>query len=319
MFAFLHQQLNPIQIMRISIAHTYFSIISIVFLLHTQKLEAGNNVNDTIKFGLITDIQYCNCPPSGTRFYSHSLRKTRQALDSLNEINLSFILHTGDLIDRDIQSYSSILPLFKNMKMPCYFAYGNHDYNVPDKMKDSLNAIHGQKNDYFSFKIQNWNFIILNTNDISKYSHPANSTQAQLSDSIISTLKNAGRKNILPWNGGIGSEQMNWLTNTLSVAQQNNEKVILFGHHPVYPASADNALNDIEIIRLLEKYPCIKAYFCGHHHDGNFAVNNNIYYINLKSVVDTPDSTSFAWIELTSNTMFIHGYGRENLRKINFK
>lgn len=305
--------------MRISIVHTYFSIISIVFLLHTQKLEAGNNVNDTIKFGLNTDIQYCNCPTSGSRFYSYSSRKTRQALDSLNGMNLSFILHTGDLIDRDVHSFDSILPLFKKVKTPCYFAYGNHDYNVPDTMKDSLNAIHGQKNNYFSFKVQDWNFIILNTNDISTYSNAANSTQAQLSDSIISTLRNTGRKNILPWNGGIGSEQMNWLTNTLSTAQLNNEKVILFGHHPVYPASPDNALNDIEIVRLLEKYPCVKAYFCGHHHAGNFASNNNINYINLTSVVDTPDSTSFARVELTSETMFIHGYGRENSRKISFK
>lgn len=291
------------------------------FFLIFSEISGQSKIirNDTLRFGVFTDIQYCSCDASGSRFYKNSIQKTKETVDVFNNKNLSFVVHLGDLIDRDVQSYDSILPVIRKLKVPIYFAYGNHDFNIADKWKDSINSIHQQKNAYYAFTKKDWLFVVLNTNDISTYAYPKSSTKWKQSDSTIHTLKNQNRTNTKSWNGGIGDEQLNWLNNTLKLADSKKLKVILFGHHPFYPPSADNALNDIEIISILKNHPCVKAYFCGHNHKGNFSQSNKIYYLNQKGMVESNDSASFSIIKLTSHSIDMCGFGLEKSRKIPLK
>ncbi|MBK5482870.1 hypothetical protein JFV29_13405 [Peribacillus sp. TH16] len=68
---------------------------------------------------------------------------------------------------------------------------------------------------------------------------------------MYNQLHASGAKNAQTWNGGVGSEQMTWLYNVLKKSAKENEKVVVIGHHPVYPANEHIAWNDAEIMREL--------------------------------------------------------------------
>ena len=45
----------------------------------------------------------------------------------LNTHDLKFVIHLGDFIDRDYDSFDKVLPIYQTLKMPAYHASGNHD------------------------------------------------------------------------------------------------------------------------------------------------------------------------------------------------
>lgn len=272
-----------------------------------------------VRFGLLSDIQYCDTTTLGSRFYKNSLAKTVEIVTKFNALTLDFSIHLGDIIDRDIESYDSILSIIRQLKNPVYFAYGNHDYNVSEKFISSIDSIHRQSKSYYSFSKNGWRCIVLNTNDISIYGNPVGSRMMILADSITRSLKLQGKSNGQPWNGGLGPMQMQWLQHELENATQAHQLTVVFGHHPIYPPAADNALNDSEILQLLEKFSCVKAYFCGHKHLGNFSEKNSIYFFNQKGVVETPHSNAYSIVELSSDSIHIQGFGREPNRNLPIK
>ena len=271
---------------------------------------------EKISFGVISDIQYCDYKASGTRFYKNSLDKTVEVVNELNKKDLAFTIHLGDLIDRDVKSYDSIMPIVRKLNMPIYFAYGNHDYNIQDNFKSSIDSIHQQKKSYYSFTKANWRFIVLNTNDISSYAYPTGSERAIFSDSIIGSMKQSS--NIQPWNGGVGDLQMKWLKENLEAAKQQNENVIVFGHHPVFPSSGHNLLNDKEIVDVFENYSCVKFYFCGHNHAGDFDEKNGIRYVTVKGMVESASKIAYSVVEITKDKIKINGFGQELDREFPF-
>ena len=55
-------------------------------------------------FGLIADVQYCDCEPRGSRYYRSSLTKLKEAVDAFKKDSVEFIINLGDLIDKDDSS-----------------------------------------------------------------------------------------------------------------------------------------------------------------------------------------------------------------------
>lgn len=297
---------------------TKLAFISL-FVLIAFLLQAQSASKTELRFGLMTDIQYCSSPASGTRYYQSSLLKARQIVMDLNKEKADFTIHLGDLIDRDVASYDSILPIVHKLNKPIFFAYGNHDYNVSEKYKSVIDSIHGQSRSYYSFHKKGWRCVILNTNEMSVYAYPAGSPQKLHADSLLKTLKSNGSINAQPWNGGVGSDQLKWLEMELKSAQKAHQQVLVFGHHPIYPAGSENALNDVSIVQLLERYSCVKAYFCGHKHEGGFAQKGDIAFFNLKGVVETPVSISYGIVVLTSDSLSLIGKGRETSKVLHLK
>ncbi len=51
----------------------------------------GRNENKLkISFGIIADVQYCECVPQGTRFYSNSLKKLAECTRDFNARELRY-------------------------------------------------------------------------------------------------------------------------------------------------------------------------------------------------------------------------------------
>jgi len=261
-------------------------------------------------FGVIADIQFCDCEPAGTRYYRSSLIKLREAISYFKSDSLDFIVDLGDMIDKDYASYNPVKSILDSSGMKVWHTTGNHDYSVEPKLKKRIPQLQENKDGYYSFNYEKFRFIVLNGNDISTYG-TGNRKAIEEAQLLISKVKAAGEANWHEWNGGLGERQMGWFRSQLDEAVVKSEKVIILCHFPVWPENQHNLLNYRDILNLLEKYNNIIAWFNGHNHAGNYGNFNLIHFVTLRGMVETETVNSFAEVEIYSNKIWIKGFGRE--------
>lgn len=261
-------------------------------------------------FGIIADVQYCNCEPAGTRYYRNSLSKLREAMSSLRQDSAAFVINLGDLIDRDFESFKPVLDIIDSSGLKTYHLTGNHDYSVENRYKKRLPLSGQGKEGYYSFIYKNFRFIALNGNELSTYASNSKSDIKQ-AEEYISALRNEGGINAIDWNGGVSPRQIEWLRNQLDEALAKGEKVFILCHFPVYPENMHNLLNYKEILALLKNYDNIIAWFNGHNHAGNYGNFHSIHFLTMKGMVETEKSDSFSLVEVFSNKIWINGSGGE--------
>ncbi len=283
-------------------------------LLFISAQGTNNNINSSlqdpiVRFGLVSDVQYCECEASANRYYKQSINKLREAVNDLNREELNFIISLGDLIEMDSESFSDIMPVLDSARAKVYHVLGNHDFNVEPKEKKNIFSRMETGPGYYSFDIESFRFIVVNSNDISTYS-PFRSN-IKIAEQLIRDIYTEGGVNSFEWNGGIGRKQLDWLKDELSEAKRLNMKVIVFSHHPVWPESIHNILNYKEILSILDNYDHIIAWFCGHNHQGGYGNYNHVHCVNFKGMVDTPDLNAYSVVEIYENKIWIKGRGRE--------
>jgi predicted phosphodiesterase len=272
-----------------------------------------------IRFGAIADPQYAPVPPRRTRYYGNSLWKLDAAITELNKADLQFCVTLGDIIDRHWESYSHILPIYDRLRHGHFFLLGNHDYEVG---ADYLGAVHrttGLKKPYYDFAGAGHRFIVIDGNDVSLFANAPGSDKHRLAQETLARLTREGAENAQPWNGGMGAEQLAWLRATLDDARAKRERVILFGHYPLLPADRHNMWGWQEAVEMLASYNNVLAYFCGHNHAGNQAERGGIHFVNLKGMVETPDTTAFSILEIHGGRIDLKGHGREESRSLKLK
>ena len=88
-------------------------------------------------FGVIADCQYCNVnvPKTAARQYQLSPKKLTECGEHLNRLDLQFVVHLGDFIDRDFASFDKVGPLYNQLKAPHFHVLGNPDFSVADDKK----------------------------------------------------------------------------------------------------------------------------------------------------------------------------------------
>jgi len=277
-------------------------------------MMVSGQAQEIIRIGILTDCQYCNCPSGAVRYYTLSLRKLDSCIADLNSRNLDAIFHLGDMIDHDFSNYDSVIPRFRKFSPPLNPVLGNHDFNVGEKMKGEVLRKVGIKNEYYSVDAGNWRFIILNGDDLS-FIAPQDKERKSERGSLIMDLISGLHSNMMPWNGGIGQEQLFWLENLLAESDSLRLKVIILCHFPVYPFTWYNLWNDRDLVDLMTKHSSVKAYFNGHYHPGNYGYFKGIHFINFKGMVDT-GANSYATVNLTADSILIEGRGREVSRRL---
>ena len=152
-----------------TLASDHLPIVTELTLDPSVFKKDNNTKRPIIEFGLVPDVQYCDCDTSGTRYYRNSLDKLQEAAHTLNEENVDFTVQTGDLIDQNLSSFNDILPIYNTIKGPKYHVLGNHDFPlITDYIVDTLDM----SNQYYDFKHKNFRFIVLDTNDLSLYANP---------------------------------------------------------------------------------------------------------------------------------------------------
>ena len=280
-----------------------------------QTLDSGA----IIRFGAIADPQYAPVPPRRTRYYGNSLWKLDAAIAELNGVDLQFCVTLGDIIDRHWESYSHILPIYDRLRHPHFFVLGNHDYEVG---ADYLGAVHrttGLKRPYYDFAGGGLRFIVVDGNDVSLFANPPGSDRHRLARETLDRLTREGAVNAKPWNGGMSAEQHTYLKATLDDARAKRERVVLFGHYPVFPANEHNMWGWQDFVELVTSYASVVAYFSGHNHAGNQGERDGVHFVNLKGMVETPDTTAFSIVELHGGRLDLKGFGREESRSLKLR
>ena len=270
-----------------------------------------------IRFGLITDIQYADAETRGSRFYRNSLPKLDSCVNDLNMQQVEFTINMGDIVDRNPNDLDAVLALLSRLDKKIYNTTGNHDYNGITDNAQLYKRLH-MPAAYYSFKKGKWVFIMLNTNEVGSYSNVTGTWKEQELKSMLDQIKANKGRNATDYNGGISSQQLQWLDQVLKKAQRKRQHVLVFSHHPIGCAEGLNALNDKEILAIIEKYKCVKALIAGHHHTGAFCETGSLPVIVAEGMVETADKNAYGVVELFPNRLVLKGAGRMTSRTINF-
>ena len=274
-----------------------------------------NTTNAQIKIGVFADCQYCDCEPAINRYYRNSLVKLNDCIDEFNQDkNIEFVVGLGDLIDRNITSFDSVNLVLKKSKNKVYQISGNHDYEVDKEYLELVPEKLNLKQTWYSFHKKNWQFIFLDGNEITLHSN--NIEVIEEANQWIKKLTAENQPNNKTWNGGIAKGQQNWLVHQLEIAAKKKRNVVLFCHYPLLPLEAHTLWNSKEILSIVEKYDCVKAWINGHNHAGNYAKEAGIHFINLKGMVNTENQNAFSVITFNNESIEIKGFGREQSRNL---
>ncbi len=298
--------------MKLLIGLTVFTLaVEMAFYNNKQGEPSAQGKEYFFCFGVFADAQYCDCEPSGTRFYRNSLLKLNNALQSFREAEVSFVINLGDLIEKDYDSFGPVMDAINKSGIKIHHVAGNHDFSVEQKdKKHVLQLLTGGKKGYYSFVNGKFRFIVLDGTEISTYG-PGKKSIIKNAEFMISQIREAGDPNWHEWNGGISSVQLFWLRKQLDEAIASEEKVFIICHFPVWPENEHNLFNYREVIDLLKNYPNIIAFFSGHNHAGNYGNTNMIHFVNFKGMVETDELNSYAIVEVYRNKIWIKGFGRE--------
>ena len=101
-------------------------------------------------FGAVADCQYCDVKGKGRR-YRLSPGKLTRCVAHYNRLDLEFVVHLGDFIDRDFKSFDVVGPIYNRLKARRYHALGNHDFSVADELKSRVPKKMGLPSRYYDF------------------------------------------------------------------------------------------------------------------------------------------------------------------------
>lgn len=280
------------------------------------KADSGNR---PLRIGLIADAQYAEIDPVGTRFYRASIGKLEQALDHFNGQDLDFCVHLGDLIDKNWSSFDDILKPLTKSRHVVHQLLGNHDFAVLDAMKPRVPGRMGMKRRYYAFDRGGFRFVALDTTEVSTYAHPAETPEQAAAAAELQRLQVAKLAHAQSWNSGIGPAQLQWFEGQCREAAEAGRKVIVFAHHPVYPANVHNLWNCDQLLAALERHVNVVAWFNGHNHAGNFGTHHGIPFVTLRGMVETADTNAYAVATLHPDRIEVAGHDREPSRELKFR
>ena len=285
------------------------------FIKNSSCIVAGLGLADLqslrpdggFSFAMIADCQYMDSASKFTRFYRESKAKLSNCVADLNKHpELKFTIHLGDFIDTGWKSYDELLPVYDKLKMKSFQLLGNHDFEVSDEQKLLVPKKLGLENRYYQFKQKNCRFIVLDGNDLGYAAWPKDHPRYK------ETVKLFKEKNWVgaSWNGAIGQKQMQWLDKQLIEAGKQKENVIIFCHFPVLDGPMHNLWNAKEVVALLKKHNCVKAYINGHNHVGDYHKVDGIHYLTVPGMIETKYRTAYAIVKVTDKALYIDGIGR---------
>lgn len=271
-----------------------------------------------LRFGVIADPQYAAVEPNLVlgRYYANSLTKLAEAIETFNAEDLAFVVTLGDIIDRDWQSFDAILPLYDRLRHVRHFLLGNHDFRVDPEQLTQVFARVGLPGPYQTFAAAGWRFVLIDGNDVSLFAPPPGDPRLGEAEARLARLKAEGADNAQPWNAALSDRQFAWLEGVLRKAEAAGEQVVVMGHYPVYPPNAHNMWDSVRIVELFGRFENVVAYFCGHNHDGNYGFVDGTHFVNFKGMVETPNTTAYAIVEIHADRMEIRGFVRETDRTL---
>lgn len=282
-------------------------------------LLRGAANKEGFEIGLVADAQYADVEPKGTRYYRTAVGRLREAVEHFNGRELAFCVHLGDLIDREWKSFEEISKPLAASRQRWHQLLGNHDFEVLDELKGRVPERLGMAWRYGAFDHGAFRFVVLDTNDVSVYAHPAGSAERAAAEKELARLQAAKARQAKPWNGGIGPKQLAWFERTCAEAREKRLKVIVLAHHPVYPENDHNLWNAAEVLAVIDRHRHVVAWLNGHNHAGAFGERDGVSFVTLRGMVETVNTTAFATAQVLPDRIVLTGHGREPSRELKFR
>jgi len=290
-----------------------------VALQQPVEVTAADLEKPLFSVGLIADAQYADVKPGGIRHYRKSIDKLGAAAKAINEAQVDFSIHLGDLIDREFSSFDDILEPLNTLEKPVHQILGNHDFAVSEDKKPDVAKKMGIKEPYYAFSKSGIRFIFLDGTELSTFAQPKGSAIHEEATAILTEFKAKKRKNAQSWNSAVGPEQVTWLKKQLTQTAKAGEKAIISCHYPILPDNVHNLWNDQELLALIDQHSkTVIAWFNGHNHAGNYAQRKGVHYVTVHGMVDTPDTNAYAVLDILPNALRIRGSGRVTDRLLEF-
>ncbi len=229
----------------------------------------------SLKFAQVSDVHFYTGQNNTTyKMIAESSKLLDDAIDQINSIpNVSFVMFTGDLIDKPFEKeLSAFLPHTEKITPPWYFAFGNHDtmYGGYLTTKVYMELVNKYNKNY-KFEKSYYSFV------------PQKGYKVIVLDTII--------RDRLTSNGRIGEQQLTWLDKEL----ENSKKdiVLIFMHVPViepYNSPNHRLLDADKMEEILSKYKNPIGVFQGHYHGAKITRKGNILYVSCPSLVSYPNA-----------------------------
>lgn len=280
-------------------------------LLFGQSAEAPS-----IRFGIISDVQYADRDDAGSRNYRGSPAKLAEAVQAFNDHQVDFVINLGDFIDSGASGFDTLLSITDRLAMPLYHVLGNHDFTESENPRAYTLAMLGMENGYYSIVHANWRFIVLDGNDISLYARLPGTPQHEEALAKLDKQKDKGLPNAVEWNGAIGGQQLDWLAQELDDARRLGQRCIVLCHFPLHTDDGYHELwNAEEVLAMLGQSSHVDAYFNGHVHKNNYEYRQGIHFLTFAGVVER-GSNAFAIANIYADRLVIEGFGEQESRVI---
>lgn len=273
-------------------------------------------------FGAVADIQYADSEPNlhMDRHFRLSIPKLTEAVAEFNRHDLAFIVHLGDLVDHDLANAKPVLDVLATAHAPVRHVLGNHDFSAEEiesgysAVPDVMSTL-GLSDRYYSFDVPGWRMIVLDTNEFGIIEHPPDSPEGRPGAELLDSLGRAGRVNAKPWNGTIGTQQREWLMQTVRTASEEGRQSAILAHHPVLPVHHDNLLDDQDMKDWLTGLDGLKIWLSGHQHAGGYDWHGGIHFLTLRGMVQA-HTNAYAVITVYPDRIQVDGHDREPSRSL---
>lgn len=234
---------------------------------------------------------------------------------------------------------------------PVYHAIGNHElYNFTwEELSLYLNSevnesggrqiISDQSTGLFYHSFSpaiGWRFIILNSYEDNMILPRSEESLQRIKALLFSKNENLqkttpvnffeglSRENqrFVPFNGGFGQVQLQWLKEILAQAQHNNERCLVVSHLPCFTeaASPKNVAFDADDLRsILNTYSeQVVAYFAGHRHGGGYAQDQESGIHHLTIQAPLTHGLCASTVKVYPNYLELEGLGKQRSYTLKF-
>jgi calcineurin-like phosphoesterase family protein len=280
---------------------------AVVAAQSSQRAEAPQPL---FSFAVLADVQYADKDRAGARDYRNSLAKLEESAGTINMERPAFVVHLGDLIDEaGAGNLDRVLTVFNRLQAPKHHVLGNHDFSVA--RAEWLRRLK-RATAWYDVAHRGWRFVVLDGMDVSVLGWPRESPRYRDGQTLQGKLQRTGSRNAVDWNGGVGEEQKKWLHQVLRSATRRRERVVLLCHFPVLEAASTPAhllWNHEEILRILDQYRVVVAWFNGHAHRGGYARRNGVHHITFPGMVESGQTNSWTMVRVFADRLELLGAG----------
>lgn len=294
----------------------FSSTFTLCFLLSTGLCcgqETEQYGSKLFSFGILADIQYADVDKSGPRDYRNALNVANNSVKELNKHDLEFIVHVGDVIDRDYKSFDLPLSILKKAHAPVHYVLGNHEFSIADDEKHKVRKRLNNPRGFYSFTVGEFVFVILDGTEVSTFAHKKGSEPYHAALKVSDNIRSDRGNNAHLWNGGFGKSQIKWFTKQLKKATRENKRILVFCHWPLLPENGKQLWNSDDMLALIRGSNVV-AWIAGHHHPGNYVIHENIHHLTMQSVVEAKTDLSAGIIDVFQSGLHLKYYGdKENI------